>query len=131
MWIIQDDAGVRVRSNHPEHDILGILRKENPAARILRSRKPIINEVNALLFALRHVPGEPIEMPVPVLDEQGEPVLDDDGNPKMDVAHVPGPPVSQLAGNTPHVEGDVLIIRDPDGQELARHDLEVMCDPAA
>jgi hypothetical protein len=131
MWIIHDGASVRVRANHPDHDILGILREESPAARILRATRPIINEVNALLFALRHVPGEPIEVRVPVLDEQGEPVLDEAGDPKVDVLHVPGPPVSQLAGNTPHVEGDVLIIRDPDGQELARYDLEVMCDPAA
>jgi hypothetical protein len=131
MWIILDDAGVRIRSNQPEHDILDILREENPAARILRSKKPVINEVNALLFAVRHVPGEPIEVPVPVLDEQGEPVLDDAGNPQVEVQHIPGPPVSEPVGNTPHVDGDTLVVRNPDGLEVARFELEVLHDPAA
>lgn len=131
MWVIETAGAALLRANHPGHNILDVLRQEHPEARILRAPKPCINEVNELLFAVVHEPGEQQEVQVPVLNENGEPALDDEGNPKLETQQVPGPSVARSAGNAFRLEGKTLLIHDPQGQEIARFPLEVVYDPAA
>jgi hypothetical protein len=126
MWLIQQGDRLEVRANAPDHNLQDVLRAEFPDARILRSKKRIINDVNALVFAVVYLPGELVEVEVPVLDEAGRPVLDDDGNPVVEKQETIGPGVARPIGNTQALEGDELVVRSPAGDELGRWPFEVV-----
>lgn len=126
MWIVQKNGDIEILANNPEQYILPALKEQHPGAAYFRSKKPCINEVNALIFAVTVEDGELMEIEEPATDKNGNPILDDDGNPVVNRYEVRGPGKVISSGNKARLGDNVLVVETKEGEEIARFDLEVV-----
>ena len=124
MWIVKKNDDIEILANNPDQYILPALKEQKPGAAYFRSKKPCINDVNALIFAVTVQEGDLIEMEESMTDENGEPIMDDDGNPAINRFQVRGPGKVIPNENKALVGDGVLIVETKEGEELARFEVE-------
>lgn len=124
MWLVVKNSEIEILANNPDQYILPALKEQHPGAAYFRSKKPCINDVNALIFAVTVQDGDLIDMEEPATDENGEPIIGDDGNPVINRFQVGGPGKVIPNENKARLGDGVLIVETKEGEELARFDVE-------
>jgi len=124
MWIVSKNDEIEILANNPDQNIFDVLREKNPGAEIYRSKKPCINEVNALIFAATMQEGDLIEVEEPAADENGEPIMGEDGSPIINRYETRGPGKAVSSQNKARMGDDALIVETKEGAEIARFELE-------
>lgn len=124
MWIVQKNGEIEILANNPEQYILPALKEQHPGGAYFRSKKPCINAVNALIFAVTMQDGDLIDMEETATDENGEPIMDDEGNPVINRYQVRGPGKMIPNENKARLGDGVLIVETKEDEELARFEVE-------
>jgi hypothetical protein len=124
MWIVKNNDDLQIFANSPGDDIFLTLKKNHPGAAYFRSKKPCINDVNALIFAATVQEGDLIDVEEPATNENGEPIMDEEGNPVINRFQVRGPGKVIPNENKARLGEGVLIVETKEGTELARFEAE-------